>query len=290
MWFTLALISSVLGAIDVVLNKLCLNKVSAVVLTWSLFTLSLPFIAFFALKSALPAVNLLFYLGVLGSAISFVLSKTITNQILKNHLVSQIFPLTAFNGLFLYLLGLVFLAESIRLVPVIGLIAIIFGSYLLNADKVKEGFLKPFQTLFTNKASLIFLGATFLNSLTTIFDKVGINNTQPINPAFALLIENLIMVAFLTVYLFQKEKTTWVNEVKNNLGILLINCAVYTVVSLLIFNAFTSGPVALVMGIKRLQIFFILILGYFFFKDKPSKYAWSASAMMALGAILIKLG
>ena len=290
MWFILAFGSAVLGAIDVILNKKCLNKVSAAVLTWSLFTLSLPPIAIVALRGGLPTVNQMFFFGVIGSSLTFVFSKTITNSTLKNNLVSKVYPLTAFNGLFIYLFGLIFLSESIRLIPLIGLLSVIFGSYILNADKAKEGLLKPFKILFTNKASLLFMFAILLNSITTIFDKTGINNTQPINPAFTLLMENVIMVVMLTVYLITKEKITWIKEFKTNFGILFINSLIYSVVSLLVFMAFTDGPVALVMAVKRLQIFFILILGYLFFKDKPTKYAWIASFIMAFGVFLIKVG
>jgi uncharacterized membrane protein len=290
MWFLLAFISAILGAVDVILNKKCLHKVSAAVLTWSLFTLSLPPIAYVALRGGLPTVNQLFYFGVIGSSLTFVFSKTITNHTLKNNQVSQIFPLTAFNGLFLYVLGLVFLSESIRLIPMIGLISIIIGSYILNADKAKEDLFKPFKILFTNKASLLFLFAILLNGITSIFDKTGINNTQPTNPAFTLLMENVFMVVMLTIYLITRENNTWIKELKTNFGLLLINSMVYTVVSLLVFMAFVGGPVALVMAVKRLQIFFILILGYLFFKDKPTKFAWMASFIMAFGVFLIKIG
>jgi drug/metabolite transporter (DMT)-like permease len=79
-------------------------------------------------------------------------------------------------------------------------------------------------------------------------------------------------------------------EVKGNFKLLFANSVLYLVVSFLVFSAFIGAPVALVMAIKRLQIFFILILGLIFLKDKPTKHAWIATAIMAFGALLIKLG
>lgn len=290
MWFWLAFGSAVLGAVDVVLNKKALNKVSASVLTWALFVFSTPPIVYFALKDGLPSLNQLFFLGVVGSSLTFVFSKTITNATLKQNLVSKVFPLTAFNGLFTYVFGLLFLSETIRFLPILGLLSIIVGSYILNADKTKEGFFQPFRLLVANKASVLFLFAILLNSITSIFDKIGVINTQPSNSAFVLLAENVIVIAILTPYLLRKEHKTWTGELKANFWVLLLNGLIYSVVSLLVFSAFIDGPVALVLAIKRLQIFFILILGYLFFKDKPTKQTWFASLIMALGVLMIKLG
>jgi len=94
MWFFQAISSAVLGAIEIVLNKKVLKNVSATVLTWSLFSLSLPLIMYVAFKGNLPTINPLFLIGVIGSAVAFVISKTLINKTIKNSVVSQIFPLT----------------------------------------------------------------------------------------------------------------------------------------------------------------------------------------------------
>ncbi|NMB91264.1 EamA family transporter [candidate division WWE3 bacterium] len=290
MWFWLAFCSAITGAVEITLNKKVLNKVSATVLTWSLFTLSLPLIAYFAIKNGLPSLNQMFFLGVVASSLTFIFSKTISNETIKNNSVSKVFPLAAFNGFFTYIFGLLFLSESLRLVPVIGLFLTIIGSYILNADQAKEDLLKPLKLLFTNKSYLLFLFAIMLNALTAIFDKIGINNTQPINAAFTLLVEDMIMIVILTAYLFKKEHKKWFKEFKDNFVILLANGLTYGISTLLVFSAFTGGPIALVLGIKRLQIFFVLIFSYLFLRDKPTRYSWIAAIVMSLGTLMIKLG
>lgn len=291
MWFWLALTSSVLGAFEIILNKHSLNKVSAAVLSWSLFTLSIPFVAYLAIKEGLPNINSLFFIGAIGSSLTYVFSKTITNETLKQNLVSKVVPLTAFSGIFTYAFGLVILSESIRIIPVLGLLSVLLGSYILNADQAKEDLLKPFKLLFLNKGSLFFLMAVMLGSLTAIFDKLGLNNTSPTSPAFILLIEQIVMSLMLSWYLFNKENRTWFKEIKNNFRMLFINSMVFLITGLFVFYAYgNNGPVALVLGVKRLQIFFILLMGYLFFKDKPTKHSWIATAVMILGVMMIKLG
>ncbi len=117
------------------------------------------------------------------------------------------------------------------------------------------------------------------------------NNTNPISPVFTLFIEQIIMSVMLGAYLIKRESTTWFQMLRKNFGILLLTSVFFLVVSLFVFNAYThDGPVALVLGVKRLQIFFVLLMGYLFFKDKPTKHVWIATAIMILGVLMIKLG
>lgn len=290
MWFWLSLASALFGALEIIINKHALNRVSAAVLSWALLTLSTPLLIPFLIKEGIPSVNQLFFVGICGSAITYVFSKTMINTALKENLISKILPLTAFSGVFTYLFGLLFLSESIRFIPVLGLLSVVFGSYILNADQAKEDVLRPFKLLVRDKASILFLVAILLGSLTAVFDKFGMNNTTPVSPAFTIFVEQSVMSVMLTMYLFSTQKHTWMKEVKDNFLVLFISGIIFVAVSLLIFYAYTDGPVALTLGIKRLQIFFVLLLSYFFFKDKPTKHAWVATAIMVLGVILIRIG
>ena len=290
MWFWLALASAVLGAVDVILSKRILHKVSPSVLSWATFTLPIPLLFILSLKDGIPTLNLIFYVGVFGSSLAFVFAKTIFNNALKQNLISKIMPLAAFSGVFTYIFGLILLSESIRLVPVIGLISVVLGSYILNADQAKEDFLKPFKIVFATKTSVFFLIAVMLGSLTAVLDKLGLNNTTPKSPVFVLLIEQIIMSIMLAPYMLRKENKIWAKELKNNFLALFLNSVIFLMVGLVVMYAYTDGQVALVMGIKRLQIFFILMMGYLFFKDKPTKHIWVATAIMILGVLMIKLG
>jgi drug/metabolite transporter (DMT)-like permease len=291
MWFWLSLGSAVIGAIDVIISKKALQKVSAAVLAFCLFALTIPILIYLSWREGTPALNSLFFIGVFGSSLTFVIAKTITNQVLKQNLISKILPLTAFAGFFTYIFGLLFLSETIRTIPLIGLLFIVIGAYILNADQAKEDLLKPLKLLFLEKESLIYLFAIMLGSLVVILDKWALNNTLPSSPTFTLLIEQIIMSTLLGMYMIKREGSTYLGEIKNNFGILSLNSIINLVTGFLIFYAYSlGGPVALVVGVKRLQIFLILLMGYLFFKDKPTKHVWIATAIMILGVLMIKLG
>lgn len=291
MWFWLAIASSVFGAIDVIISKKVLHKVSPVVLGWSIFALSIPILIPLSLREGIPSFSSFFFVAAFSSSLIYVFSKAISNSALKQNLISKILPLTAFTGFFTYIFGLIFLSESIRPLPLFGLLSILFGAYILNADQAREDLWKPLKLLFLEKGSLLYLFALMLGSLTVILDKTALSNTLPQSPTFTMLIEQVVMSAFFGAYLLKKENKTCFSEIKNNFWILLLNSLNNLTVGFLIFYAYSlNGPVALVVGVKRLQIFFVLLMSYLFFKDKPTKHIWIATAIMILGVLMIKLG
>lgn len=291
MWFWLALFSAVLGAVDVILSKKALHGVSAAVLAWFLFASTIPILILLAYFEGVPVLSLHFFVAVIASSLIFLFAKMITNGALKRNLVSKIMPLSSFGGFFTYIFGLIFLGETIRPVPLFGLFSVILGAYILNADQAREDFFKPFKLIFLRKESLIFILAVMMSSFTAILDKSAIASTIPSSPIFTLLIEQIIMSVFLGAYLIKREKKSWVGEIKNNYLVLVLNSAVFLGQGLLVFYAYNlGGAAALVVGVRRLQLFLILLMGYIFYKDKPTKHTWIATAIMILGVLMIKLG
>lgn len=288
MWFWYAIISAIISAISVIFNKHLLKKIHVPLLTWSLFAFPLPLLFLLSFKDGIPNINSLFFLGTVGSALTFVVSKSITLHSIKNNLLSKIYPLVSFSTFFTYIFGLIFLSEAIRLTAVIGLLIIITGGYILNAENTREDILKPFKILFLEKSSYVFLFAMILSSATSIFDKIGLTNVNPSNPTFVLFSENVLMTVLLTGYLTHKDKN-WVNEIKNNFWFLFLASFVYMALVLMAFLGFISGPVALVIGVKKIEILFVMMLSSLVFKDKPTKHSTIAASCMLFGVILTKL-
>lgn len=291
MWFWLSLASAVLGAVDIILNKKALKNVSPVVLNWGINSLSIPVLLPFVLRAGFPATNPTFWLAVISSALTWAVGKSLINSGLKNSLTSQIIPLSSLSGVFLYIFGIIFLGENLKAASLSGLLLILVGSYILNADEAKEDLLKPFKLIFQNKIFIFYLLGLVIVGLTAILDKISLLNTSPVSILFVLFLEDMLECLILTSYLVVKEKKTWLREVKGNLLFLFINSLMLTLIGIVVFAAYsTNGPVALVLGIKRLQVFFVLVLGYLFLNDKPTKHTWIATAVMIAGTILIKIG
>jgi len=289
MWFWFALLTAAFSGLSVILNKKALYNVSAALVSWSLFVLPIPVLLVLVIKQGLPQINTMFYIGVIGSSIIFAVSKTISLHSLKNNLLSKLFPLTAFGTFFSYLFALVILSEKISPISFIGLFMILVGAYLLNVDRAKEHILLPLKLLVTHKESFVFIIAMIFTSLTGIFDKIGVINTFPSDALFVLLVEDILMAVLLTMYIFKKEKR-WVKDLYTHFWLLVIGSFIYTFVSLFFLIGVSHGPVALVGGIKKLELLFVLAMSQFLFHDKPAKHIWLASAIMLIGVFLIKIG
>lgn len=290
MWFWYAVMSAMVSGVSIVLNKKALKNINPALVSWALFSFSIPFLIYPAFKNGWPKLNLNFFIFTGLSIVGFAYAKTLSLRSLKNSsIISEILPLAFFAVFVQYILGLLFLQEKLRLVPFLGLSLIISGGYILKVKEAHEDFLKPFKVIFHNKEALFYLLAMIIMPVTTLFDKIGLLNIQPANQSFLLLWENLLTTILLTGYMVKKDKN-WTINLRNNFWPLFINGIIYTVLALLFLYGITTGSLALVSGVKKLEILFALLLGWFLFKDKPRKEVWMGSLIMFLGVLLIKLG
>lgn len=288
MWFWYALLSGLVSAVSVILNKKALKNINASLVSWALFAFSISFLIYPAFKDGWPKLNTVFWIATTVSVISFAYLKTLALQSLKASLISEIVPLAFFSVLSSYVFGLIFLSQGLKIIPLVGLFLIVVGGYLLKVEEAREDFFRPFKLLFTNKGPRAYLFAMVMMPLTSIFDKFALNNIQPVNPSFLLLLENAMTTVLIGFYMTKKDKK-WLVDLKNNFWSLCLSGVVYTVLALLFLYGITTGAVALVSGVKKLEVFFVLLLGWFLFKDKPKREVWIGSLIMLVGVILIKL-
>lgn len=234
MWFWYALGAAVFSAVTVVLNKRVLQHTHASVLSWALFAFPIPLLLYLAFKDGLPQVNQWFFVGTVGSGIVFTFVKTSTNASIKQGILSKLYPLSAFSALFSYVMGLVFLNEHIRLIPLLGLLTILIGAYILNADQITHSILRPILLILYEPAARIYIFAMFLGSVSGIFDKIGLTNVTPANPALVLLTENIVMTIILTVYLLHSEKQ-WQRDLRIHFWPFLLNSFLYLMLAFFVF-------------------------------------------------------
>lgn len=289
MWFWYALLSALVSAVSILLNKKALKNINASLVSWSLFAFSIPFLIYPALKDGWPKLNTVFWIAITGSVISFAYAKTLALKSLKGSLMSEVVPLAFFSVFSQYLFGLIFFSEVLKLTSIVGLILIVIGGYTLKIEEANEDFLKPFKLLITNKNSLMYLIAMIMMTVTTVFDKTGLINMKPVNQSFLILIESTLTTILIGAYMTKKDKK-WLGDLKENFWMLFLNGIIYLVLALLFIYGITTGAIALVSGIKKLEVFFVLIIGWFLFGDKPKRGVWIGSLIMLLGVILIKIG
>ncbi len=289
MWFEWALLTAIISSISYVLSKHLLNRISTLVVTWSLFIFSMPVLILLVSKQGIPMVKQAFLIAVLISGIGFALAKTATLLAIKKSTISKIIPLNATNVMVTYVISLFMLREIVGPLKILGLILIIAGIYWINISKTKESWLAPLKELKRHKASFIFLIATLVMGGLVSFNKLAIINTDPVSPIFVLLIENIISVIVITFLLWHKNRWIWLNEIGQFWPELVLMSLIYIASSITVFYGFATGPTALVLGIKKLQILFAMLWAWLFLKDQPKKEQIGGAVIMIVGVVLVKL-
>lgn len=288
MWFWYALASAFLVGLSIAVSKRALVDINTSLVTWALFTLSLPVLLIIALWNGVPKATPLFYGGAVLSGFVFVFSKLIELRAVKESALASVYPLTTFSTIFTYILGVMLLSEHVRTIALIGLFITLFGAYLLNIAKAKEGVWQPLITLLREPSSSRILLAMVFAAFSSIFDKTALLNIENGNPAFTLIVENIVMATLLTGYLSQRH-TGWTKTLKKNFGMLLLMSLIYAAGGIATFKAFAMGPIALASAVKRTQVLWVFLFGILFFAERPSRNAWFATLLMLAGVVLMKL-
>jgi drug/metabolite transporter (DMT)-like permease len=290
MWFYIAIITSTISAISVILSKKVLKGVSPSVLTWFTLVISTPFVAYFAFKENIPSFNMMFLVGVLGSVIFYTISKIIQFKAIQKANLSEIYPLTSLGPIFTLIIAwFPPLNERPSVLAIIGILITLFGVYFLNIQSAKEGIFKPIKRLLSNKIAVLMLLSIVIDSVVIIFDKFAINNTTPQNTTFVLLFENILVIIGLLPILYFRNKS-FLRELSYNKKILVILGILNAVATILAFTAVGGGNVSIVSTILKAQLLFVLLFSYIFFKDKPNTETIIGSIIMLIGVVLIKIG
>ena len=259
-----------------------------VIFYWATVVASTPFVLIFLWRSEIPALDRMFFVGVIGSALFYTISKIIFWQTIKNSLLSEVYPLVSIGPILTLVLSIIILSERVSPYAFIGSLITLFGTYILNVSTAREGLLKPFKILYQNKLAFWMMVSILFGSAVTLFDKTAISHTFPQNLLFVMLAENLIIIIGLLPWILKKRKAVIV-EMMGNKKVLVLLGAIFTFSSLTGFFALANGNPGLVSSVFRTQVFFVFVLGYFFFKDRPKAETIWGTIIMILGLVVIKL-
>lgn len=290
MWFYTALLTSIVSAIAIIVSKKLIQGVSASVLTWATLVLATPIILVFTFQEGIPQLNYLFFLGVTGSVLFYIVSQVVGFKAMRIADLSAIWPLISLGPIFTLLIALLPpLSEKPSLMATVGVFVTLAGVYILNATKSKEGPLEPIKSLVRSRASLLMMFSVLTNSVVIVFDKLAINNTLPQNTTFTLFIENLMVIFGLLPLLYIRNKKFY-QQITSNTKLFLLLGLLNAISTILAFSAIGGGNVGLVATVLKTQVLFVLLFSYITFKDKPKLETLVGSAIMIAGVVLIKIG
>ncbi len=189
----------------------------------------------------------------------------------------------SFTPVFLIFTSFIFLRELPTLFGVAGIILIVSGVYVMNANKGKRGLTAPFKEILRNKGVFYMLCVALLWSISINFDKKSILTSSPIFQAAIMYLS--MGVAFLIILKFKGYDAA--RLYKNNFYKLLLVSGVLAFNAIVGNIAFSMHLVSYVTSVKRLSILFSVILGGIVFKEKSIMKRIICALIMIAGVIFI---
>ena len=284
-WIIYSFLTALFESLKDVLGKKSLEKCNEYIVAWALRLFALPFLLpllFFTKKIVLGSG---FWPALLLGGILNLITTVLYMKAIKASDLSVTVPMVTFTPLFLLLTSPVIVGEFPPLLGILGILLIVFGSYLLHLKEKQKGILAPFKAIITEKGPRLMLVVAFVWSITANIDKVGIQNSSVVLWAVAIhifIIITMIPLMWITsrssIHQLVKHRNVLVS-----LG--LINALKY----FFQLAALQFTLVVYVISIKRTSAILCVIFGALIFKEKGLKERLTGSVIMVAGVLLITL-
>ena len=285
-WYLIALIAAFFSASAAILEKKILFKEKALSLSLilSLFNLAvaLPFFFFVDYSSITsPGLLVLFFKSILGAIAFLFVMKGI-----KNLEISKALPLLVLTPGLVALFAFITLGESLKLIEIGGMVLLLGGTYLLQL-KEKQGLSSPWKSFIKTKGNHYILGALVLFTITSILDKAILKNYKvPLN-AFMGFQHLFLAIVFLILAIIYSRNLNIKKTFKFSWWPIFTLAIITIIYRYSHLYAISVAPVALVLSIKRISVFFAVLIGGRLFRDTNLTRRIIATAIMVIGAILI---
>ncbi|HEY9809487.1 MAG TPA: EamA family transporter [Halomicronema sp.] len=284
-WFFLSFLTAFFEAVKDAFGKQSLKQVDEYVVSWTLSFLTGFFLLPLVIISGFPQLGNQFWLalifgGTLNSITSYLYIKAI-----KVSDLSITLPMIALTPLFMLITSPLMVGEWPNLFDFLGIFLLVTGSYLLNIKEKSKGYLAPFRALWVQKGPKLMLIVALIWSITSNFDKIGVQNSSPIFWLFAMF--SFITVLLLPMLLYKTPNPR--QKILKGLPILLPMGLFCSLSVMFQMEALTLTNVVQVIAIKRTSVVMGVMLGYLIFKEKGMKERLTGTLIMLLGVIIMTL-
>jgi drug/metabolite transporter (DMT)-like permease len=288
-WLIFGILTAFFEAIKDVFSKQNLKKNDEYVVAWSLAFFSAifltPFLFFIKIPQLNPQLNPQFWISLsIGGSINAVTAILYIKAIKLSDL-SLTVPLVALTPLFMLFTSPLIVGEYPNFFDYIGIFLIVTGSYLLNIKEKSQGYLAPFKALLHEPGPKLMLIVAFLWSITSNFDKIGVQNSSPIFWLFSLF--TTMSIVLLPVLL--KKTPNPSRKIIKHLP-LLVTMGFFNALGVIFqMQALTMTLVVQVIAVKRTSVLMGVLFGHFIFKEKDIQQRLLGAAIMIVGVFFITL-
>lgn len=287
-WFSIALISALLSAVAAILQKKILFDIDA--LDFS-FVLSLVNLVLVFTLIGLIDFNSINYTGIL-----ILYFKTIIGALafwcvmlsIKNMEISGALPLMVLTPGIVAIFSYFLLGEVISSIQIIGMLLLLLGTYILEIKK-HDSLLQPFKTFWESKYHHYIIYALILFTISSIIDKVVLRDYKLLPTAFVFFQQIFLAINFtIIIILKSKNPIKLLQEIEPRAYLLIIFVSIATLgYRYAQIEAFKIAPIALVLSVKRMSVFFASIVGGKIFSENYLLKKGIAIIILLYGAYLL---
>jgi len=255
------------------------------VLAFFNFVLAIPFFFFFDFSVlTFSGLAVLFFKSILGALAFLCVMLGI-----KNLEISKALPLLVLTPGLVALGAFIFLGEALSLLEIGGMFLLLAGTYILQLGRRKD-FLDPWKSFVGSKGNRYIIYALILFTVTSILDKAILKNFKiPVNAFLGFQHLFLAMVFVFLVVAFGSARDVK-SSFKFSWGWILLISFFTIAYRYGQISAVKIAPVALVLSLKRVSVFFAVVIGGRIFRDQNLFVRAVATAMMVCGAVIVIVG
>lgn len=201
--------------------------------------------------------------------------------------MSLAIPFVSFTPIFLLITSPLLVGDVPTTQDIVGIVCIVAGAYVLHIQSVHRGLLAPLLAVFREPGPRRMLSVAFIYSLTSNFDKIGVQNSSPL--FWSLSIASVMTIGFVLLLRFLPQQKITAPHT-GTLGILLL-IGLFQTIGLLVHNtALSLGPVPAVIAVKRSSILFAVIWGFVFLHERHIGERLAGVLLMMIGIGILGFG
>ena len=287
-WFYFALFAAVSESLKDLCSKQGLRTVSPQLAALAASAIPIPLlIGILLVTDSMPSIGpqylpALFIGGTLNILALFQFMRA-----LQSSDISLAIPFVSFTPIFLLITSPLLVDDSPNTYDVVGILCIVAGAYLLQIQTSDHGWFAPFTAMITQPGPRRMLSVALIYSITSNFDKIGVQNSSPI--FWSLSITSVMTVGFFLMLRFLPQQKL-PTPLTNILGILLAIGLLQTMGLYFHNTALSLGPVPSVIAVKRSSILFAVVWGIVFLREKQGKERLTGAILMIIGIGIFGFG
>lgn len=283
MWFFLSLLCAYLTATTDALSKKALQKNNIYYVAWIRLVFCFPFLALILMLSGIPPVDRYYFIAVICGLPLEITALLFYMKAIQISELSLTIPFLALTPVFLIPTSYIMLGEKTGLQGVIGIFLIASGGYILNIRDRKSGFLAPFRMIGKERGILLMIAVAFIYSITSNLAKMGITHSSPVFFGCTYF----MIQPFLLIPLVRSSGEQINSALKKKKWLFIIIGIFYASSLITHFAALSMVNVAYMISVKRSNLIFSILYGYFFFNEKGLVQKISGALLMLAGIILL---